>query len=122
MPYRVEADLLACVHQHLVDENEGRKILLMGNREQRGHEIFGGCGVTFLLSFVWVEKPQTIRSGDLESDYAPRVFKPALFALGTEHLHSLLGVELVERQHRDASLGKAYADVLLEFIYCGKVG
>ena len=112
--------LLAGVHQHLVDQDQGRKPVRLRPRQQVGEQRLGGRCLAFLVRAVRVERAQARFARDLEREHAPGMLQPAKLARRPAHFHAFLHVELVEAERGDARRRQRGADVRPELVHRGQ--
>ena len=115
-PLRILRDLLARVHQYLVDQNEHSDARLHWDLQQLGEKIL--CGGAFpLFGFVLgVQQLEAGVAGDLVRKHAPRLLEHPDRPVRSNDLHPLLDVELVETEGRNHRLDGSLADLLDKFL------
>ena len=112
--------LLAGVHQHLVDQDQGREPIRLRPRQQVREQRLGGRRLTLLVRAVGMERAQALVARDLEREHAPGMLQPAKLARRPAHFHAFLHVELVEAERGDARRRQGRADVGPELVHRGQ--
>ena len=104
-PDRVDARLLAGVHQHLVHQDQRRQAAFLRLFDQLPQQGFGRRRFALLVPAVGVDHAQPFRAGQLEGQHAPRVAQGALLPVRRAHVFDApFGVDLVEAQgHREGA-------------------
>ena len=114
--------LSAKVHQHLVQQHQGGKTVLLGLRKQLHHKRLGRRRLPFLVLTLGMDETKALRSSQLIGQDAPRVFEHPRRAIRAGCLDALLQVHLVKAQRSYPGFGRLEANVGLEFPDGWKVG
>ena len=121
-PRLVLSDLLPCVHENLVDENEGPEPILLRKRQEPSHEILSRRSCSLFGKIVGMDEAETGVTGQLESQHAPRLLEPSERSVRGGDLKPLLYVQLVKTEPDHPALRRLLTNLLDELANRGKIG
>ena len=115
--------LLAGVHEHLVHQDQGGASLRLRTRDQLRQQRLGGRSVAFFRLPLAVEGAESVVSGKLERQHAPRMpERPPLAARRGNVLDPPLHVNLVEAERGDEGAREFPTDGFPELPHRRQVG
>ena len=122
LPFGIEPDLLAGIHQHLVRQHQRRQPALGRNTQQLRQQRFRRRRLALRIFAIGVNGTQAVAARELIRQHAPRMAQSARLAIRRfDVLDAFLDVDLVEAQRGHERLRQIAAYMLAELAHRGHV-
>src|SRR6266516_4298423 len=116
-PVCIKSHLCSRIHQHFVNQDQGRQSFSDRDGEQRHQQRLCRGALSLNFFIVRIQYPQTLASRQLKGQHAPGMIQPAPLSIRCLHLHPLFRVQLIEGQHCHPRPRRHLPDMLCKLLY-----